>query len=459
LKIIVAGLGPTGISVVRELMRQKVPARDILLVDASLELFSLRPSPREEVGFESIYQAVLREKDSNGLGKIGQSLNNHENKFETPSNVWGTSCFPPCDWDIGTARFSKNKVAQAYSRVSEEMEIQAEESSDFHFQISGEEIGKLKRKSLSNEITLIQDFSHSRLAIRTVQDNANNGCSLTGNCFVKCPNSAPWNPGNATKKLLADYPEIQFRSTQIIGLDIENRSIITPDSFIEFDRLYLGLGAIETRRLLQMNFSNKIILDATPVVILPLYFRNRQRHADYFTSFLFADLIVPKVKGGVLTSLTQIYLPTKEITARAISRLPRFLHRVLGEVMGKLLSPVYQRIGVAMIFLKATEIDNPQLDANEYKMARKELRMVLKKASINIIPGKRELLLMGASYHYGAIRFADEQNKGIDSTLFSTMASSEIYITDTSALPHLPPGPHTSISASLAKLIVEESLK
>jgi hypothetical protein len=459
LKIVVAGLGPTGISVVRELIRNHIPERDILVVDASLDLFTSKPSRSEKAGFESIYQAVLRERSNGGLGKNGQSLINHENKFATPSSVWGTSCLPPCDWNIGTDKFSKNQVAQAYGRVSKEMEIQAEESSDFHFQISGEEIGKLKRKLLSKEIASIQEFSHSRLAIRTIQTDTNKGCTQTGNCFVDCPNNAPWNPGSATKSLLAEFPEIQFRSTRIVEIDVKSGSIVTRDSIIKFDKLYLGIGAVETRRLLQMNFSNTIMLETTPVVILPLYFRYRQNTKDYFNSFLFADLIAPKVNDSVLTSVTQIYLPTKEITARAISRLPRILHRILGKSMRKLFTPIFQRIGVAMVFLKATDIDDHQLNLSEYEVARKDLRRALKKASIRIIPGKKELLLMGASYHYGAIRFENEENKGIDSMLFSTLSSNEIYITDTSALPHLPPGPHTSISACLAKLIVEESLK
>jgi hypothetical protein len=95
----------------------------------------------------------------------------------------------------------------------------------------------------------------------------------------------------------------------------------------------------------------------------------------------------------------------------------------------------------------------------EFKKARKKLMTVLRKAAITIIPGKREHLLSGASYHYGSIRFADETSKGVDSQLFSTLAKSEIFLTDTSALPYIPPGPHTSISVALAKLIVENSLK
>lgn len=371
----------------------------------------------------------------------------------------GSFLLPPLDWDIGTDKFSKNEVADAYRRVSEEMEIQAEETSDLHFQISGEEIGRLKRKLLSYEIALDQDFHHSRLAIRTRQTEEHSGCTLTGNCFVNCPNSAPWNPVGALKKLINEFPGMQYRCIPIVAINIEDRSIETLDSVIEYDKLYLSVGATETHRLLQKNFSTKIKFDSTPVVILPLYFKERQNINDYYNSFLFTDLIVPQVSNNTLKSLTQIYLPTKEITARAISRLPRLFHRLLANSMEKQFSPFFQRVGIAMIFLQANDIENQKLKSSELNAARKELKNVLKKASIKIIRGKRELLLRGSSYHYGSIRFSDEVQKGIESRLFANLSNNQIYITDTSSLPHLPPGPHTSISACLAKLIVEKSLK
>lgn len=440
-------------------MRQGVSPQNVLVVDTNLNLLRSKSLSSKNDERESIYQAVLRERSNHGLGKVGQSLVNLNDKFEIPSSVWGVSCFPPLNWDIGTAKFSKSQVAESYRRVAGEMEIQAEESSDLRFPISGEEIGKLKRKSLSNEIASIQEFSHSRLAIRTRRTATNNECSLTGNCFVSCPNSAPWNPFTATRNLLMEFPDIQYQAFNIVGINIQNRTIETPDSVIRFEKLYLGVGAIETHRLLQMNFPNRIKFDTTPVVILPLYFKKRQNVKDYYNSFLFTDLIVSDVHDNELRSLTQIYLPTKEITARVISRSPRIFHKLLAVFMNKPFSPLFQRIGVAMIFLQSTDIENQTLNSDEFKKARKKLSTVLRKASIRIIPGKREHLLNGASYHYGSIRFADDTGKGVDSQLFLTLAKSQIFLTDTSALPYIPPGPHSSISMALAKLIVENSLK
>jgi hypothetical protein len=454
LKIVVAGLGPTGISVIKELIRQGVPTKNIHLIDKSI--YSATPTlpPNSQEVRESIYDAVVRERRNNGLGKIGQSLTNENNKFSTPSSVWGVSCFPPLDWEVGTDKFSKQDFTEAYRRLAEEMQIQAEASSNLQFEISGEIIGQLKRKTLSHELVSVPNFHHSRLAVRT-----KNGCTLTGNCFVKCPNSAPWNPLAATNDLLLEFPDLQFYHSEILSINLKDRSLDIINATIKFDKLYLGLGGLETQRLLQKNFKSKIALDTTPVVILPIYFKKRQNNIDYRQSFLFTDLIIPRISQNKLISLTQIYLPTKEITARVISRLPRIFHRILGDYLEKLFAILFQRIGVAMIFLQATDVNDQTLNYSEFNEARKELSAVLSQAAIKIIPGKRELLLRGASYHYGSIRFEHETKKGVDSDLFRILAENEIFPTDTSALPQIPPGPHTSISAALAKLIVEKSLK
>jgi hypothetical protein len=454
LKIVVAGIGPTGISVIKELLRQGIPARNIHLIDSSIDPVAPAPQTNAQQVRESIYDAVVRERINKGLGKNGQSLANKNDKFKTPSNVWGVSCLPPLDWDVGTDKFPRQDFADAYRRLAEEMEIQAEACANSQFEISGEVIGQLKRKALSHELVSIPNLHHSRLAVRT-----KDGCTLTGNCFVGCPNSAPWNPISASKKLMLEFPDLKFYHSEILSINLEGRSLDILNSTFKFDKLYLGLGGLETQRLLQKNFKSIIALDTTPVVILPLLFKRRQNDIDYNQSFLFTDLIIPRISQSKLMSLTQIYLPTKEITARAISRLPRIFHRILSAYLQSRFAFLFQRIGVAMVFLQATNINDQKLNSPEFNEARKELRAVLSQARVRIIPGKRELLLRGASYHYGSIRFEHETKKGVDSDLFRMLSENEIFLTDTCALPHIPPGPHTSISAALAKLIVEKSLE
>lgn len=449
----VAGMGPTGLSVINELLRQGIPPKSIHVIDSSIDpATTALPTNTQQVR-ESIYNVVVRERINNGLGKHGQSLASENDKFQTPSSVWGVSCVPPLNWEVGTDKFSKQEFKDAYRRLAEEMEIQAEACTNLQFEISGEVIGQLKRKALSHEIVSIPNFYHSRLAVRT-----KNGCKLTGNCFVGCPNGAPWNPINASKKLMLEFPDLKFYRSEILSINFESRSLEIPYSTIKFDKLYLGLGALETKRLLQKNYKDKIELDSTPVVIIPLFFTRRQNSIDYSQSFLFTDLIIPRVSQNRLMSFTQVYLPTKEITARVISRLPGMFHKILAEYLQRNLAFLFQRIGVAMVFLQATNINEQKFNSSEFNEARRELRDLLSQARIRIIPVKKELLLNGASYHYGSIRFEHETNKGVDSNLFKMLAENEIFLTDTSALPYIPPGPHTSISAALAKLIVDRSL-
>ena len=149
LKIVVAGMGPTGISVVKELLRQGIPPRNIHLIDSNIDPNKPAQLINAQKFRESIYDAVVRERINKGLGKNGQSLANKNDKFKTPSSVWGVSCLPPLDWEVGTNKFSRRDFANAYRRLAQEMEIQAEASANSQFEISGELIGQLKRKALS----------------------------------------------------------------------------------------------------------------------------------------------------------------------------------------------------------------------------------------------------------------------------------------------------------------------
>jgi hypothetical protein len=49
--------------------------------------------------------------------------------------------------------------------------------------------------------------------------------------------------------------------------------------------------------------------------------------------------------------------------------------------------------------------------------------------------------------------------RGVDSQLYKDLAAHRVFITDTGALPFLPPGPHTSIAAALARLSVKREMQ
>jgi hypothetical protein len=112
-----------------------------------------------------------------------------------------------------------------------------------------------------------------------------------------------------------------------------------------------------------------------------------------------------------------------------------------------------------MIFLKST----PLLESvDKSKLVfKKELRYVnsiLKVNSAFVLNFTRRYLLNGDSYHLGSLHFVGEKHSGVNSRLFKMLAEKNIFLTDTSALPELPPGPHTAISAALAKVTVKKSL-
>lgn len=458
MRILVAGLGPTGISVVRELLKQGIKSEDILVLDAYLDSESI-PSKRSKAINESLYSAVKRERQNRGIGKGGNSLNDPNSKLLLPSEIWGTSCLPPYKWDLGTKIFPHEEVIDAYRELSNEWEIQAEQTPELGFGISGERVGKLRRKALSHMLVRAGGLIHSRLAVQTQEDSNSPGCKLTGNCFAGCPNNAPWNPRKEIRKFHNQFPNVMIAFEKILSIDIRKKLVVTSNAAHPFDKLYLGVGAQETRVLIQPFFPVKVCLLSTPVVILPLLTKRKQVLSDYLNSFVFADLIAPITKCGKLVSLAQIYLPSKEISARIISTLPHFSHKLLAVYLQGFLKVIFQRLGVAMVFFEATEIEDQEIDANQYELSVLQLKNIFRRSKIKIIPGKKLSLLNGASYHYGSVHFQGEESYGVDSKLYGYLECNQVYLTDTSALPKIPPGPHTSISATLAKLIVRRSFQ
>jgi hypothetical protein len=149
----------------------------------------------------------------------------------------------------------------------------------------------------------------------------------------------------------------------------------------------------------------------------------------------------------------QIYLPTKEITGRVITQLPRLLQRLVARELQVFLGPIFKRIGIGMIFLESTVMGGDNPSKHEIRKSIRDFMKVLSSSGILLLPFFKKLLLNGTSYHLGSIHFQGEKSKGIDSQIFQELAANHVFITDTCALPLLPPGPHTATAAALAKLI------
>lgn len=458
MKLVVLGGGPTGIAVIHELLLNGTRPCDITLIESSDTGSHPKKIPIPKSNSNSILGTVLRERQNKGLGKNGQNLSTEGSPIQSPSKNWGVSCFPPLGWAIGSEVFSSDEVKNSYSSVSVEWQIQAEDIPNKDFELSGEILGKLKRKQLSIDFVNRGFGYHSRLAITTSSTSVSIGCQLNSNCFEGCPNSAPWDPDRERLLLKNKYPEINICHQKIIGISINDQVVSGTKHNHKYDKLFLGIGAVQTRELLAPLFSKRIVLENSPVVIVPLITKKIAPDEDYSKSFLFTDLVVPVIRGNKVSNLLQIYLPTSEITGRVITQLPRFLHRLLAKEFLGVFEFVFRRIGIGMIFLESTSTKIDELDKNMVRAVIQQYRSLLQNSGIILLPFFKKFLLNGASYHLGAIHFEGEKLRGIDSQLFKNLAEHNVFITDTSALPFLPPGPYTSTAAALAKLIVKREM-
>jgi hypothetical protein len=459
MKLVVLGVGPTGISVIQELLLNGISPGAITIVDSRDTSFQSKKTTTTLTNSNSILSTVLRERYNKGLGKNGQSLSNDQSLIQSPSSHWGVSCFPPLGWGIGSDSFSLAEIKSSYTKVSTEWQIQAESIPDTDFELSGEVLGGLKRKQLSLDLVKAGFGHHSRLAISTNRTSLSIGCRLNSNCFEGCPNSAPWDPDREILLLKANYPEINFCHQKITGIILQEKYLVGSNHNIGYDKLFLGIGANQTRDLVQPLFERNILIENSPVVIVPLITKKRSSDNDYSKSFLFTDLVVPIIRNKKIVSLMQIYLPTKEITGRVITQLPRFAHRLLAKELLGVFRFIFRRIGVGMIFFASTSKKIDELDRKVVKEMFLSHKNLLKNSGIILLPFFKKFLLNGASYHLGAIHFEGENMRGVDSQLYKDLAAHNVFITDTSALPFLPPGPHTSTAAALAKLIVKREMQ
>jgi hypothetical protein len=457
MKYVVLGAGPTGLSSLRELIKRGVPLGDILLIDQEFFPTGYQSANNLSKNSGGVFEVTLREGATQGLGKSGLGLNG--SAISKPSTIWGVSCLPPMHWNMDSNSITESEIQEAYADVASDWEIQSTFDFDDNFPFSGEVMGNLPRKQMSKTFTKVSGISNSRLAISAAASEYSEGCKLSAKCFSRCPNNAPWTPQKSLRKILDEHPGINLLEAKVIGICRSTKLVLTSVGSISFDFLYLSLGALNTQNILKSHFHEEIELETTPVVLLPLLLKRRGYRSDYNNSFHYCDLVVPQTENNMLVALTQLYLPTTEITGRIIATLPKIFHKFLAGRILPLLSFFFKRVGICMIFLKSVHLDTHE---GPSKLAyREELRFLnsrLRKAgsiALNISP---RLLLNGDSYHLGSLHFHGEFEMGINSRIFHELVHGGIYITDASALPQLTPGPHTAIAAALARVVVKKSL-
>ena len=94
MKLVVLGAGPTGISVIHELLLNGISPAAITIVDSRDTIFKSKLTRTTETNSNSILGTVLRERQNQGLGKNGKSLSDDQSLIQSPSSHWGGIVLP-----------------------------------------------------------------------------------------------------------------------------------------------------------------------------------------------------------------------------------------------------------------------------------------------------------------------------------------------------------------------------
>jgi hypothetical protein len=454
---LVIGAGPTGLSSISEILTQGVDPSAILVIDPEEKLTSggtknLTTTRRKQ----SILDVAVRERQNLGMGKGSQSLSRVA--LESGAYSWGLSCLPPINFETMQTFVSKVDFMNDYKNLMLDWRVQAEPSnSNFQncFPIYGEELNALRRKKLSIDLVSADSrILHSRLALSSINMDPLEGCDFSGKCFDVCPNNSPWNPQKGWRKIKNRFPEVEHLQDWVVKLSPGKKSISTKKQVITYEKLILSAGWRSTSKLIRTFNNQEFTFQNTPVVLLPIYFRAKVSEQDFYEHFNYTDLIIPEIKHGAMVSLSQIYLPTSEIAGRIIAQMPQVLFSIAKKFRNKDFHKLFNHVGVVMIFLPPTISSVNQKDIQEdLNQVVRYLNGVLGNVGAKVLNFKTNYLLNGSSHHVGAIGDSTEKDRGVNSRIFDSMFKSKIFITDTSALPVLLPGPHTATSAALSKSI------
>jgi hypothetical protein len=267
----------------------------------------------------------------------------------------------------------------------------------------------------------------------------------------------PYSPERELNHLVTKYA-IKYQRFSVSKIDTQKRQISSINGeVIDYKYLYLATGCIETHKILKSSLNNfqDYGLLSSSVLLLPILSFRKQTDQDFFRSFLFNDLIFSTKQNGKQTLLTQIYLPTHEISSRVLATIPK----QLVSFMRKMRFPFEEflkHVGIAMIFTPGTSTrDTRKQISVQIKRDIKTLRVALRQGSFYLLPLPKVFLLNEESMHVGSLG-VEGFSRGVNSTRFMELEQVGIYICDTSILPDLPPGPHTSIASAFVKLLIQK---
>ena len=327
-------------------------------------------------------------------------------------------------------------------------------------------------------------FGKSRLAVSPLSQDSISGCISCGRCLNGCQFHHIFNSGRFINNLISTSrgqnltlrKDLYIESIvphanakyEIYGLDSKANLL----SAGVFDAVFIACGAIGSVSLLQRSrFINEAVIQETPMIIVPGFKLKIGKYDE--TSLTLSEAFVQIFsENGTrrIIGAGQIYSCNKELLEivqsflglwGSVFRIPKFISN---------------RIIFCMLFVNTVEGStitlNTELDETKIEFGRKysygDFQPALKRLcksfrGLGILSFSRlaQIQKPGLSYHFGAARKKDsfgEFSSLVDK--FGRFGESEslqnLYVTDSSTLQHIEPGPLTLTAMANAHRIASE---
>jgi hypothetical protein len=484
MKVAVIGSGPSGWAAIQKLNQLGV---DATLIDASLnENDQLRPLRRQESALISkklYFGSDLPYRDFPVGPEIHKLGVNPVTSFATGglSLVWGATMLPYPAEEIKKWPIEFGNLDKYFSEIAELIPIcgEVDSLSDTYSNFisrNGIRISERLNEFYSRSKQFSQSgicVGKSRLAVETGKKSGG-GCVYCSLCLSGCPDGFIWSSRFQfidTKKIELRVIELseKDKKVHIKGIDRHGASI----SINDFDKVFLGAGAIESFRIASssglVKKTAKLMDSAT--FFLPIFVRPKLGPAKNI-GFSLAQIFIRLTPPGNLDAVQfQIYEHSEDFSSRARLILP------FGKIIPlKFLDFVLKRFVVAIGYLSGDEspsismkleMDGSVVLTNDLDGLSKKKLAANRKASISRLGRFTRWLglypigfltqqaLPGEGVHFGSwLAMGSDSDR-----LGRPNGVSNIHIIDSSVLPTIVAGPITFTVMANSMRIVEEALK
>lgn len=470
------GLGPCGLNALNQLLNSGVAPDDIVLIDPIVSRTAALPIPKR-VRSLTAREAYLWSRKNGALSKHsmaqGMDVNLALSKVtKAPSYSWGASCLPPPKSPAWSDLWESPDFEESLRETMSFLNVQAEvDSLSLEYPLTGESLGSLPRKAQSLEIVSAGvgsdslSIGNSRLALNAAT------CIGCGRCFQSCPVHSPWSPATSLASQMIEFGGLTLIKDSVSQISQTNRGVqldLRSGQSIGLEQVIVAAGSFETVKLVSNpNANHSEIsggLQQSPVVMVPLIFRNSVKPAVNSSGWVYHDLVfaernLSSPAENVEPLLAQVYLPSPELTGRILSLIPGGIGGFIvrdGEPEASTTpgSWLAERLGIAMVFLPGQSF-GPVSRVTKERLGRflRSLQTEIGRHDVLVARPVKRWLLSGASHHVGAWEgFKDYLSSEV---LRSSATDRRIWPADTAVLPFIPAGPHTVTAAAIARLVAQ----